>query len=137
MLDDAAWMLFAVGDHDEAFRLWELVTDQILGIGGIPAVIHLCNYGVACYLTGEEQAAANMLFESALLASRIGDEGRVWRALAYLAQMAPGDAKAEAWIDSWLEQVAEDLPNEDRVSQVEFVMAIRGVIMELQEFPIQ
>ena len=51
--------------------------------------------------------------------------------------MAPGDAKAEAWIDSWLEQVAEDLPNEDRVSQVEFVMAIRGVIMELQEFPIQ
>jgi hypothetical protein len=137
MLDDAAWMLFAVGDHDEAFRLWELVTDQILGIGGIPAVIHLCNYGVACYLTGEEQAAANMLFESALLASRIGDEGRVWRALAYLAKMAPGDAKAEAWIDSWLEQVAEDLPNEDRVSQVEFVMAIRGVIMELQEFPIQ
>lgn len=137
MLDDAAWILFATGDHDQAFSLWEHITDQILSIGGIPTVIHLCNYGIACYLAGDEQAASNMLFESALLASRVGDEGRVWRALAYLAKMAVGDPRAEGWIDSWLGRVAEDVPDGDRVSQVEFVMAMRGVIVELREVRIQ
>lgn len=127
MLDDAAWMMFAQGDETGALSLWESISDTLVANGGSAAVLHLCNFGVAALLSGDEVSASNMLFESVLLSARIGDEGRTWRVGAFLAQMLDTDDRVSGWIDSWLERGHAGDDSSDRVSRALDAAARRGL----------
>lgn len=120
--DDFAMMLWAQGEVQSALRVWGDLSADMFEIGGVPAVIHACNFGVALWRAGATESASSLFFEASSIAARIGDEARVWRALIFLNEVA-SSPDIEAWALRWLKHagasdtagnVQERLENEAR-----------------------
>jgi hypothetical protein len=139
LVDDVAEILFALGlsadDNDfvnDAFKLWEAISLDLVEFGGIAAVIHQCRYAVALYVRGRGAEASSLLFEAMSSAEYLGDEARVWRVMLPLWRTGKADSPAALWIKSWIHEVGEDEAG-DVVETLARIIGERGERAELLE----
>ncbi|MFD5836194.1 SIR2 family protein [Streptomyces collinus] len=136
LADDIAEFWFTLGfDTDdvgfinEAFRLWEAISLNLVELGGIAALIHQCRYAVALYVCGSKAEASSLLFEAMSSAEYLGDEARVWRALLPLWRRVDEDSPAALWIKSWIHEAGEDEAG-DVQETLERIVRERGELLE-------
>jgi hypothetical protein len=136
LADDVAESYFTLGLYaddgdfiDEAFRLWGVISLDLVEFGGIAAVIHQCRYAVALYVCGYEAEASSLLFEAMSSAEYLGDEARVWRAMLPLWLRVDEDSSAALWIKSWIHEVGEGETG-DIVETLARIVRERGGLLE-------